>query len=158
TGQQAFGGETISDSLAAILKNEPDSNLLPAATPASLRRLLDRRLEKDPKRRLRDIGEARILLDADEATISASPRPGISASRLPSVAAAAAILALGALGGWVTSRLRQPPADDRVVRFQIAPPEGGGISGGGNLGGGFAISPDGQTVAFIGVVKGKTGL
>jgi Tol biopolymer transport system component len=70
------------------------------------------------------------------------------------------MLILGVLGGrWAVSRLRQPAMDDHVVRFQIAPPEGWGISGGGNLGGGFAISPDGQTAAFIGVAKGgKTGL
>src|SRR5262249_14055217 len=49
-------------------------------------------------------------------------------------------------------------ADNQVIRFQIAPPEGVGISGGGNLGAGFAVSPDGQTAAFVGVVKGKTGL
>ena len=64
TGRQVFGGETVTDSLAAIVNKEPDWSALPAAASANLRRLLDRCLEKDPKRRLRDIGEARILLDA----------------------------------------------------------------------------------------------
>jgi len=70
TGKQAFGGETISDSLAAILTKEPDRAPLPAATPGNLRALLDRCLEKDPKLRLRDIGEARIILEAGEPQIT----------------------------------------------------------------------------------------
>jgi len=75
------------------------------------------------------------------------------------IAVAAAMLVLGAFGGgWAVSLFRQPPTDDQVIRFQITPPEGVAISGGGNLGGGFAVSPDGQTAAFIGVAKGKTGL
>jgi len=67
TGRQAFGGETISDSLAAILTKDPDRAPLPTATPPNLRRLLDRCLEKDPKRRLRDIGEARLILEGEPA-------------------------------------------------------------------------------------------
>ena len=74
------------------------------------------------------------------------------------IAIAAATLILGAFGGWAVSYFRKLRADDQIVRFQITPPEGGRISGGGNLGGGFAISPDGQTAAFVAVVNGKTGL
>jgi len=73
TGKQAFGGPTISDSLAAILTREPDRTLLPASTPASLRALLDRCLEKELKLRLRDIGEARILLDKPAAEPAPAP-------------------------------------------------------------------------------------
>ena len=63
-GQPLFAGETVSDVLAAVLTREPDWRALPAATPASVRRLLERCLERDPKRRLRDIGEARLALSA----------------------------------------------------------------------------------------------
>jgi len=63
TGRQLFSGETVSDTLAAVLRATPDFDELPAATPAVLRRLLGRCLEKDARRRLRDIGEARIALD-----------------------------------------------------------------------------------------------
>ncbi len=62
-GRQVFGGETISDTLAAVLKSEPDWESLPKDTPHSVRHLLKRCLDKDAKQRLRDVGEARILLD-----------------------------------------------------------------------------------------------
>ena len=66
TGRQAFRGETIQDTLAAVLGREPDWSLLPADTPASVVRLLRRCLEKDPDRRLHDIADARIEIeDAD---------------------------------------------------------------------------------------------
>jgi serine/threonine protein kinase len=74
TGKQAFLGETVSDTIAAILKNEPDWGRLPAGTPAPVRSLLQRCLRKDPERRLRDIGDARIEMEeaqsepADNAT------------------------------------------------------------------------------------------
>src|SRR5213594_397684 len=68
TGKQAFGGETVTDTLAAVLKTEPDWNRLAAATPASIRVLLRRCLQKDLKRRLRDASDARIeIQDALEA-------------------------------------------------------------------------------------------
>jgi serine/threonine-protein kinase len=71
TGRRAFEGETISDTLAAVLTREPDWARLPAATPAALRMLLARCLARDPKDRLRDIGEVRYWLDT-----SATMRPG----------------------------------------------------------------------------------
>jgi Tol biopolymer transport system component len=62
-GERAFGGETISDTLAHVIAHDPDWSRLPEATPASIRRLLRRSLQKDPRRRLRDIGDARLELD-----------------------------------------------------------------------------------------------
>ena len=64
TGRGAFAGETASDSLAKVLERDPDWSLLPAGTPASIVRLLARCLEKDQRRRLRDIGDARLEIDA----------------------------------------------------------------------------------------------
>ena len=63
TARPAFRGETSSDTIAAILEREPDWSALPAQTPVSIRRLLQRCLEKDPKRRLRDIGDARLEIE-----------------------------------------------------------------------------------------------
>jgi len=63
TGSMLYGGETVSDSMAAVITREPDWSALPKDTPAHVRRLLTRCLRKDPKQRLRDIGEARILLE-----------------------------------------------------------------------------------------------
>ncbi len=62
SGRRLFTGETTTDIIAAVVSREPDWNLLPSDTPATVRRLLMRCLEKDPHRRLRDIGEARVVL------------------------------------------------------------------------------------------------
>jgi serine/threonine-protein kinase len=117
TGRQAFGGETISDSLAMILTKEPDRQLLPASTPRGLRRLIDRCLEKDPKRRLRDIGEARILLEEPaDLPPSSSPVPKTRA-RLAALPWAVAAVALAAsVAPW----LRAPkPVPRPVFRFTV---------------------------------------
>ena len=66
TGVQPFAGETVSDCIAAILTREPDMDGVPAETSTAMRRLLARCLDKDPKGRLRDIGEARIALSGDQ--------------------------------------------------------------------------------------------
>src|SRR4029079_6951490 len=63
TGQRAFEGELLSDVLAAILKTDPNWQRMPTETPAALRRLVGRCLEKDPKRRLQAIGEARVQIE-----------------------------------------------------------------------------------------------
>src|SRR6266540_7008469 len=63
TGRRLFAGETVSDTLAAVLRDEVDLARLPAATPPTVRRLLVRCLERNPRQRLRDIGEARVALE-----------------------------------------------------------------------------------------------
>jgi len=63
SGHRLFAGETVSDTLAGVLKTEIDLDRLPTETPAGLRRLLERCLDRNDSTRLRDIGEARILLD-----------------------------------------------------------------------------------------------
>src|SRR6204780_732526 len=63
TGKMAFAGETVTDTLAAVIMKDPDWSQLPAATPLRVRVLLQRCLQKDPKQRLRDIGDARISID-----------------------------------------------------------------------------------------------
>src|SRR4029077_5509532 len=63
TGQRLFTGETISDTLASVLKHEPNWRTLPAATPTAVRRLLRRCLEKDRKRRLDSAADARLEIE-----------------------------------------------------------------------------------------------
>ncbi len=63
TGRGLFGGETVSDSLAAILRKDPDWSALPAETPAIVRRLLQRLLARDPARRMQDAGDVRLELE-----------------------------------------------------------------------------------------------
>ena len=81
TARPAFRGETPSDTIAAIIEREPDWSGLPAQTPPSIRRLLQRCLEKDPKRRLRDIGDAR--LEIEEALGSLAASAGLAEARSP---------------------------------------------------------------------------
>ena len=78
TGRRAFRGETVSNTIAAILEDEPDWSALPAQTPVSIRRLLQRCLEKDPKRRLRDVGDARF--EIEEALGAIVPSNGTAAA------------------------------------------------------------------------------
>lgn len=119
TGRRIFGGETASDVLAAILTAEPRWDLLPPDTPPRLRDLLRRSLEKDPNRRLRDIGDAGIEIDhvrdalrerpSAPAVVApvARPRPRVSAKRIAAIAAAAAALALAVT--WLARRPLAPP-------------------------------------------------
>lgn len=109
SGQRAFTGETITDVLSAILTQEPDWSALPAQTPPRVRELLGRCLQKDPNRRLRDIGDARIALEevvkeleGAEGRAASGPRPRIG--RVLPVAVALALVA--ALGGWLAWRSR----------------------------------------------------
>jgi len=74
TGRPAFRGDTMSDTIAAILKNEPDWDALPSSMPGSMKRLLRRCFQKKPEQRLRDIGDARLEIeDAESAEPDASP-------------------------------------------------------------------------------------
>ncbi len=145
TGKQAFGGETVTDSLAAIVKNEPDWSALPESTPPQVRRLLQRCLEKDPKRRLRDIGEARILLDEPAPAITPQPasipHPPAPIPRMPwAVAAAAAAAAAVGFWGWLGA---PEPAARPVMRLTAALPSTTGARW-------LAVSRDGTRLAFRG--------
>jgi len=143
TGRQLFEGETVSDMLAAVLRKEPDWEQV----PVQVRRLLKRCLEKDPKRRLRDIGDLWELLD------KAPQSTATSRSRLEYLGwIAAAVLAIIALGISFAHFRAKPPEAEQPVRFDIAPPEGGRFTN-PLL---FAVSPDGRRLAFQAV--GKDGI
>ena len=86
TGRRPFDGESVTDVLAHILEREPDWMALPADTPPDLHRLLVRCLTKDAKARLRDIGEARLALDAVLAGGTSAVTSSGAASAAPSVA------------------------------------------------------------------------
>ena len=76
SGRRPFDGETVTDVLSAIVSREPDWSALPARVPASVRQLLRRCLEKDPRKRLRDIGEARLALETSQPTSDPVPDSG----------------------------------------------------------------------------------
>ena len=109
TGQRAFRGDDMSDVIASVLRDTPDLQALPETTPTTVRRLLDRCLERDPRLRLRDIGEARVVL-SDSSTQDSMRNPTtdgathVRRGRLALmpwfVAAAILIMAMGALVVW----------------------------------------------------------
>ena len=141
SGQRAFAGATISDTVAGILQREPDWTLLPPQTPAGAVRLTKRCLEKDPQRRLRDLGDADLALDfpTTSAAVQGYPRWMLwTAATLAAIAVAlAGVLGLGRL------RSAQPPPAE-PVRFQIA------ASVGPTGSGTFSITPDGRHLVFGG--------
>jgi Tol biopolymer transport system component len=122
-GKRLFDDPTVSDTLAAVLRAPIEWDQLPQGTPVSLVRLLKRCLERDPKKRLRDIGEARIALESPqtEPETAVAPAAAVPARRSPLAivawAAAAVVVALAAVA--IVGFLRKPPADARVLRFQI---------------------------------------
>ncbi|MGH9365688.1 MAG: protein kinase domain-containing protein, partial [Thermoanaerobaculia bacterium] len=105
SGKRAFSGETVSDILAAILDREPVWSALPARTPERIRELLHKCLEKDPGRRLRDAGDARLELEATLAGLSGAGAITVARKAAPwkMVAAVAAGAAL-AVGAWWVAR------------------------------------------------------
>jgi serine/threonine protein kinase/Tol biopolymer transport system component len=148
SGKMAFRGETVTDTLAAVIKEDPDWARLPDNTPARVRVLLKRCLQKDPKQRLRDIGDARISLDevlsgAPDATSPASAAASRSVSRGWMGLAIATVSVLAAVFAWFYFRTK-PHAAQEEVRFQVSLPEKTTFSGGAP-----SVSPDGRKLAFI---------
>jgi serine/threonine-protein kinase len=142
TGRRCFGGETASDTLAKILEREPDWSALPRETPETIRTLLRRCLEKDPRRRLRDIGEMRIALEdrhAEPAAPVQQPR-----SALPwGIAALMALFAV--VVGWIATRpAAEPPREPK--RLAVSMPQNHQLALGNETS--LAISPDGSRLVF----------
>jgi len=160
TGRLAFAGETISDTIATILTREPDWSALPPATPLPIRRLLMRCLNKDAKRRLRDIGDARTeiedVLSGAAAVFPATSIAAVPASEPQTVVAPgrhsrwrlvlATAVVLSAIAASLV--LLRPAAPERVRRNSIVPPAGHAFAP-LMAGGAPSLSPDGTRIAFV---------
>ena len=148
TGKPLFDGETVSDLIAKILQTEPDWSRLPAETPARVRALLKRCLRRDPKERLRDIGDARIELseilaggtDAATATPATTRRSGGGIWRWVALVTGVAAVASGAL------LATQRPTPAPLTRLDLMSPD---LASPIHFMGNFAVSPDGRSIAFI---------
>ena len=148
-GRRAFPGESVSDTIAAIIEREPVWSALPAATPEPIRRLLRRCLTKDARLRLRHIADARIEID-ETPTAAGSDRRASSASRLSWLVTAAFALLAAVAGGVVVWRFTQIPAASQargpVARLLVVPEESLPIGPESLL----AVSPDGREMAYVG--------
>ncbi len=154
TGQGLFAAEDVSETLAAVLTRTVDLAALPAATPLRVRRLLARCLDRDPRTRLRDIGEARVEIDKAmagpndvAAGDAAAPNPD---SRLPNPLAtwrralpwAVAAAALAATAVLATLYVRRAAPERSLTRLElVTPPTSAPTS--------IALSPDGRQIAFV---------
>jgi Tol biopolymer transport system component len=159
TGRAVFHGETVTDTLAAVVRADPDWEALPAETPATIRRLLRRALAKDPDRRLRDAGDLRLEIDEARAgegdpdgaaAGSGLPRP-TPERRLRGVAWAlgGALLAVAVLiAAWAW--LAPPPVGPGAsTRFEVVGATGASSVNPWSL----TLSPDGRRIAWV-VVEG----
>jgi serine/threonine-protein kinase len=148
TGNRAFGGEEISDTLASVLKDDPAWAALPPDLPASLRRLLRRCLEKDPRRRLSAIGDARLELDERDEIRGERPAARAAASRVPwIVAIVASLIAIVAVTMLVASALRSAESAAATGRYSLTLPGGQRLAGLGQTA--ISLSPDGKRLAYI---------
>jgi serine/threonine protein kinase len=157
-GRRAFEGSTNVETLAAVMRLEPDWTGLPESTPGPVVSMIRRCLTKDRRQRLQAIGEARIMLERPLETPSGAESPAqpegrlTSKSKLPWVLAA--VLAVAAIGlGYVA--YKHSTEEVRVVRSSLLTPEKAQFNTASAL---PAISPDGRRVAFAPPVDGQVAL
>jgi serine/threonine-protein kinase len=151
TGQRVFTGDTISDTLASVLKTDPNWQSLPGAVPPRLRALLRWCLDKDPKRRLRDIGDARVKIEdllagaADEtdAVIAGGVWMGRRVAHLTTAALVGAVVATTL--AWMAFR----PALPRLLRMTASPSNSAALSIDGSDRD-ISITPDGTNIVYTG--------
>ena len=145
TGRRLFHGDSVTDVLAAVVKDTPDLG----AAPPPVRRLLEKCLEKDPRKRLRDISAAALLIEDAQAASSAGrePTPALVTTRWRNTvivgAAAAAIAIVGAI--MASTLLRPETPHSRAVEFMLDAPPGTALA---NVHSGSAVSPDGEFIVF----------
>jgi Tol biopolymer transport system component len=139
TGKQLFTGDTAAETLASVIKEPIAIDRLPASTPPAVRQLIARCLERDVRRRLQHIGEARIALEGPfqiaPETKAAAPKRVV---RAVAAGGALLLLALAALG-WL--HLRESSPHLPTIRFQVQLPEKWAAAS-------FQISPDGRYLAM----------
>ena len=154
TGTRLFAGDSVPETLGLIFSREPDLTTLPPGTPARVRSLMARCLVKDPRQRLRDIGEARLILERPDDPVAMVVQPPQRAvvRAVPWAVALAAVLAAGwALWGRPGPGPSTPAATHLEIGF---PPDVEPY----HLAKGPAISPDGRAVAMVGVKDGVRSL
>ena len=161
TGKRLFGGETVSETLASVMKEPFSLDALPADTPRRIRTLLARCLDRDLRRRLQSIGEARIAIEdviagigQDDSAVTLVPRQ--RGSWMTWLAWTVPVLAMIAAAFWVGSRWNESAgAVPPVMRFTVLPPEGTTFNTNNASGPHQTISPDGRYIAFVTIPAGS---
>jgi serine/threonine-protein kinase len=153
TGQRAFDGQGVSETLARVIEREPDWAKLPATLSPALRTYLRRCLQKDPRQRVQAIGDVRLALEgAFETPLPQTAAPAVVAPwRRVAVAAVAALIVGGAIIGtlvWVGMR-QVEPAPPAISRLQITPSGTSALSLFWNNRD-LAVTPDGSRVIYVG--------
>jgi serine/threonine-protein kinase len=153
TGRRAFDGDDVTETIANIVKSEPDWSALPTDTSVAVRALLRRCLNKDPDRRLRHIADARFNLEDAETLALPAPRPSAPARALPWAVAAIALVAAAALAWIAWGRAPRAEKAAASVRLEMNLPPGVELFTASSRT--VAVSPDGTRIAFIGVRGGS---
>lgn len=149
--RRVFRGDSLPELIAAVVERKPDWKALPANLPWRLRCMLRRCLEKDPQRRLRDIGDARLELeDLLSGALEEEPPPGKRRAVWPAVAAGI-LIGAAAVGAWTWARARSAPPPE-VVRFSFDLPQGQPLTPSWSRQ--IMFSPDGKTLAYAHRVNG----
>ena len=162
TGRPVFGGETVSHVLAAVLTKAPDWTMLPAQTPAPIRTLLRRCLEKDRKRRLADASDARLEIEEALTAPVTEVTPTMAfawfrSARLAwTVAAGVALAALAIILPAMRNLREAPTATRHLLKFEVGSPSDAVWSPSPNASTAqVAISPDGMRLAFVAGKRGE---
>jgi eukaryotic-like serine/threonine-protein kinase len=159
TGTQAFAGESLSDTVAAVLRSEPEWRALPAGTPNRIRVLLKRCLQKDSRQRLHDVADARIEIedrDADATPAATSPRETRVNPVTWVVLGLASGAALASALWWVGTRpSRATPAP---IHLSLTLVNKAASFVHMNASRELAISPDGQKIVYVADYNGKRQL
>ena len=151
TGRRAFDGEDTSDTLASVLKTDPDWTALPADVPLAIRTLIQRCLAKDRRQRIADMSVASFVLtekaslESAPASPASTPASGVSWRKrvVPAAAVIATALVVG-VGAW---KLAPSPLEERVARFSLTLPEGQQFPATSRMV--IALSPDGEQLAYV---------
>jgi len=151
-GEKLFEAETVSDTMAAVLRAEPEWNRLPTDAAPDLSQLTERCLQRDPRNRLRDIGEARLLLEPGGPALStlgatAVATPEAVRRRPWPVFVGLTVVGL-VVGGLLASLFLPEPEPAPVVYAMIPPPAGTEFDLDGASPGPARLSPDGTMIAF----------
>lgn len=150
TGRAAFGGETMTDIIAAVIHKEPPWETLSPAVPRQVQQLVRRCLAKDPARRLRDIGDARFELEESGPTdpTQVPHRSAATARVVWRWSVPALIVGAAAAGVIATLLFRTPSAPAAVTRWSVVLPVDAPLSLRGPWAS-LSISRDGRTIAYI---------